>query len=79
MVKYWCDLCNEWMIPVEGVNCIKQADYYYCAKHTAFEYIDGKPFVTEFPSPGRMIPETILTRVENIQKKQKRKISIACK
>jgi len=55
-----CETCGEEVkVPVEGVNVITSREYMFCVRCVEFDYVGGKP-VVKFPSPGKMIPETIL-------------------
>ena len=62
-LKYFCEVCDKWMIPIEGVNAIYQRGYWWCAKHVKIAYWDkGEPIV-DFPcgsKEGKMIPKTII-------------------
>ena len=65
-MKTWtCDTCKaSTTAPVDGVNVIRQYDYWWCAHCVkVFKWEDGRPIV-DFPSPGMMIPSTIMTEVE---------------
>lgn len=58
--QMWCDQCEKWITIVDGVTAIYDRDYWWCAKHVEiFKWVDGKPIVF-FPSPGKLIPGTIL-------------------
>lgn len=61
-MKYNCLKCGpNYVIPVDGVNAIFQRGYWWCTKHVNISHWDnGKPIV-DFPSEGKMTPESILT------------------
>lgn len=57
--RMWCNECQDWIIVVDGV-AIYNRGYWWCAKHVKIaEWVDGIPYV-DFPSPGKLIPGTIL-------------------
>jgi len=58
--KLWCDECGEWKIPVAGVTAFRSQGYWWCSLHAKFDFVDGKIRLA-FPSPGKLIPKTILT------------------
>lgn len=59
--KLWCDECKEWITPVEGVTAIYSRGCWWCAKHAAIYMQEGEAFI-DFPSKGKLIPRTIMTK-----------------
>ena len=56
--RLYCDKCEEWIIPVEGVTSVYARGYHWCAKHANVHLANGV-FVMDFPSDGKLIPKTI--------------------
>lgn len=55
-LRWWCDKCNDNIVPVDGVTAIRSRGYWWCAKHCSLT--DGG--VVDFPSNGKLVPDTIL-------------------
>jgi len=55
-----CETCSEEVQnPVEGVNVHTERGYQWHTRCARIRFVDGSP-VLDVPSPGRMIPETIM-------------------
>jgi len=46
-------------VPVEGVTAVRSRGYWWCTHCASITYYDGQPVVA-FPSPGMLIPITIM-------------------
>ena len=57
--QFYCDKCKDFVIPVEGVTSVSSRGYHWCVKHARIRKIYGD-IVVEFPSEGKLIPETIM-------------------
>lgn len=58
--QLYCNECQKWITPVEGVTAIWQRGYWWCAKHAEIWYwVDGEPIVG-FPSKGKLVRQTLL-------------------
>jgi len=60
LLKLTCDTCNEKVIPIEGVTSIFRRNIWWHTKCCDFDFINGQVELTEFPSKGMLIPNTIL-------------------
>lgn len=59
--RMYCEQCDEWIVPLEGVTALFQMGCWWCAKHcNILCYNNGKPIV-DFPSDGKLLPKTIMT------------------
>lgn len=58
-----CETCGEIVIPVEGVTAIFSRGLWWHTKCCDFDFIDGRPNLTKFPSKGKLIPKSILLEV----------------
>lgn len=57
-----CETCGATVTtPVEGINVISSRDYLWHAVCADVIWINGKA-VVDFPSNGKLIPDTILER-----------------
>ena len=54
-----CDDCGRDFFIINGITAIYSRGYWWCAHCVKFYYVAGEP-VVDFPSPGKLIPETIL-------------------
>ena len=57
--RLYCDLCDDWIIPVEGVTSVYARGYHWCAKHANMHCVNGE-YIVDFPSEGKLIPKTIM-------------------
>lgn len=51
--RLYCDQCEDWITPVEGVTATYQRGEWWCAKHASCTWADGKPTVDE-ASKGKL-------------------------
>lgn len=51
-----CDTCDDVVIPIEGITAIFRRDIWWHTKCCDFEFVNGQPELTEFPSKGKLIP-----------------------
>jgi len=54
-----CATCARGVVPVEGVTAVRSRGYWWCTHCASITYYDGQPVVA-FPSPGMLIPITIM-------------------
>lgn len=54
-----CPNCQRRILPVDGVNAIFDRGHWWCAMCVEVVAVNGK-FVVNFPSPGCLVPETII-------------------
>lgn len=59
----YCDQCGKEIVVIEDVTAFYSRGYWWCARHANLVYVDGIP-VVQFPSDGKLIPQTILTEKE---------------
>ncbi len=61
-MKWKCSTCNRVIKnPVIEVNVIVDHGHYFCVHCCVGSYKNGVYSLDIFPSPGKMIPDTILT------------------
>lgn len=64
-----CDNCGyETSTPVNGVNAHYERSHLWCMLCAPIRFRDGQPELSEFPAQGKLIPESILTESEEIEK-----------
>lgn len=59
-MKLYCSDCQQWIRPVEGVTALFDRGYWWCAKCCRIAYWSKGRAVIDFPSPGKLVPETIM-------------------
>lgn len=60
-MKYTCSSCGYvGKRPVVGVDVIEEHGYLWCVKCAPIIFVNGEPRLCEFPTKGKMIPDTIL-------------------
>jgi hypothetical protein len=58
-IKYRCTLCGHEVTPKHGETALFSRGYWWCIKHARIGQHEGQMYV-DFPSDGKLIPETIM-------------------
>jgi hypothetical protein len=58
-IKYQCTLCGHEVTPTHGETALWSRGYWWCIKHARIGVHEGQRYV-DFPSVGKLIPETIM-------------------